>query len=76
MKAIKINNVDTRENLSDEMFQSFKKVCEMIQGYHPEIAAYAVERFSVEHFLNHETLNMSVSMAKRTLKELTPESPK
>ena len=76
MKDITINGVETRENLSDEMFQSFKKVCEMISGYDSEIAAYVVERFTIEHFLNHETLNMSLSMAKETLKELTTNKGK
>ena len=56
--------------MSDELFQANIKLCKLIQGVNPEIAAYCTERFAVECHVNDETPAMALSMAKKTLNEM------
>lgn len=59
------------KNMEDEQFQTIKKLCKMIYKADPEIAAYAVERFMGEYYIRDESLKMSLSLAKKTLKDMT-----
>lgn len=55
----------------DEQFDAYRKLAKMISHTDEETAAYVLERFSTEYYLNSETPAMSLSFAKQTLSELT-----
>ena len=54
----------------DEQFDAFRKFHVMTCDLDTESAAYALERFACSYFMDDESLNMSLSLAKQTIKGL------
>ena len=57
--------------MSDELFKANVELCKLIKDVEPEIAAYCTERFAVECHVNEESPKMALSLAKKTLTEMT-----
>jgi len=59
---------DSLESLAEEdaQFSAIRELAKGIGCDDYESAAYAIERFSVEYYVNDETPKMSLSLAKKT----------
>ena len=55
----------------DEQFDAFRKLHELTHQLDTETAAYALERFSCAYFMDDETLNMSLSLARKVIKDFS-----